>query len=178
MFMAIDSRLIQNLVGFDVNGATEYKCLIKCPVCEKLTHANYKAYIVGSRTRKNAKKPVESSRKAAWYFSSLQTHLLNNHIGDEISDEVYEETRDDSNGDKIEPEIDMNEKDKTNEIAQNDFPISENAMFGSVAQGIIIFDPYNEDSNSATNASLPQTPKKRIVTRFFEQLRQNKQDHK
>lgn len=67
--------LIQNLVGFIVNGVTEYKCQIKCPVCDKITHANHRMYIVGNRKRRADKGATQIVRKAAWYFSSLQSHL-------------------------------------------------------------------------------------------------------
>lgn len=187
----IEPNLIRAIVGFDVNGSNEYKCEVKCPACEKIFHANYKAYAVGNRKRKADKEPNKNSRKPAWYFSSMRTHLLDIHLKDEIIEVQITEPLSDINGksdddetveatdnigvdeavaqpidnENIDSGCNMNENDKTFNIARITSPISQNTLFAT----------HDEDSNRVTFANKPQTPKKNIVRRYFEQLRLNKQ---
>lgn len=174
MWESIDSQLIQSLVGYaDQSGLPEYKCQIKCPACPRIIIANHKVYAAGARKRKNKEKTVVSCRKAAWYFSNLQSHLLQNHFGDEI-ETIIPETQQEAN---LFDDQNFHDERNGNNIEW------ESTSCNNGDKGVeemIVFDPIDSTdySNSSTIAKKPQTPKKNIVKRFFAQVSANNEERR
>lgn len=156
-------------------GETEYKCNFKCPLCPRLSSASYKVYNVPTRKRNANGKAANRRRKPAWYFSSLQTHF-STHIGDEISDEVYledenEHSNDGAGNNDIENDFqDLNSNQKDITVAETVEPESPQQRS---SDGLDLLDSNSNQENEATNANITQTPRRKLLAKFFKDLREN-----
>lgn len=175
MYETVDSELIEELVGYVEDGVNEYKCRFKCPACPKKIVVNYKVYVTGARKRKNNQNPIESRRKPVWYFTNLQSHLMKRHHGCQI-EEILVDNEASSNTHDGESQNTLTNNNTDKIVTEEDFHLNDNAIFNDDEQGLITYDPFGLHENSNCSTIKAQTPKKRIVTKFWDQLQANNKE--